>query len=101
MNKENFLKNCREELKRKGIHTKKNEIKIISEAFIDTLKNALEEGEKKINFNGFGNFKVVKLKERMGCNPNTKEKMLIPAKNVLRISFSREIKEIFNKKINK
>ncbi len=38
---------------------------------------------------GFGTFKTVQLKERQGSNPKTGEKLVIPAKTVVRFKASK------------
>jgi len=47
-------------------------------AFIESVKETLKAGEK-ITLVGFGSFEVRNRAERIGQNPQTKEKMTIPA----------------------
>lgn len=51
------------------------------EAIIKTVGATLKQG-KSVVLTGFGTFKVIKRKSRVGMNPATKKKMTIPAKRV-------------------
>jgi DNA-binding protein HU-beta len=50
----------------------------ILEAFVDQIMSALRRGDK-VNITGFGIFKVLDRKARMGVNPKTGERIQIPA----------------------
>ncbi len=52
-------------------------------ATIDTIANALKNDEK-VAIVGFGTFSVVEKTERVGINPRTKEKIVIPARKVVK-----------------
>lgn len=60
--------------------TKKDAEKAIS-ALLDTIVEKVAEGED-IRIVGFGTFERHDRKERTGCNPQTKEKITIPASKV-------------------
>ena len=49
------------------------------EATTAAISEALVAGDK-IQLIGFGTFQVNEMKERMGVNPRTKEKLVIPAR---------------------
>lgn len=51
--------------------------------------------EEKINFLGLGNFEVAHRKERTGIIPATKEKIVIPAKKVVKFKATKALKELF------
>ena len=51
------------------------------DAVLDTIKESLASGEK-VSLNGFGSFDVKERKAREGRNPQTGEKIKIPAKKV-------------------
>ena len=54
---------------------------------IDSLLGAVKKGLKKdgrVTLVGFGTFSVVKRKARTGINPQTKQKMKIKAKKVVK-----------------
>lgn len=48
------------------------------DAFMETVKEALEAGEK-ITLTGFGSFEVRERAARKGINPKTKEEIMIAA----------------------
>lgn len=52
-------------------------------ATLDTIANALKNDEK-VALVGFGTFSVVDKAEREGINPRTKEKIVIPARKVVK-----------------
>ncbi len=59
----------------------KDEAQRYIETFAGTIAEALKGGEK-VQITGFGKFYVRKQKAREGVNPQTKEKMRIPASKV-------------------
>jgi len=64
-----------------GGHTKKYVSEILDQ-ILSEIQTELVAGEK-VSLPGFGTFEVRERKERMGQNPSTGEKMVIPAsKNV-------------------
>ncbi|MDU1912643.1 HU family DNA-binding protein, partial [Fusobacterium sp.] len=52
------------------------------EAFLTAVETVLEKKDE-ISFLGFGKFEVVDRAAKEGINPQTKEKMTIPAKKVV------------------
>ncbi len=65
------------------------------EAFMDVVKNTLKKGDK-ITLVGFGTFEVRKRKATTGINPQTKEKIKIPAKKFAKLKFSDTINKVLN-----
>jgi DNA-binding protein HU-beta len=65
--------------------------------FFDSVKWNLKKG-KKISFVGFGTFSVAKRKARMGHNPQTGEKIQIPATRVPHFKAGKGLKEAVKKK---
>ncbi len=59
----------------------KDEAQRYIETFAGTIAEALKGGEE-VQITGFGKFYVRKQKAREGVNPQTKEKMRIPASKV-------------------
>jgi len=59
----------------------KKEAALAVNAVLGTISKALKKKEE-VAMVGFGTFKVVKRKARVGKNPNTGEKIKIPAKKV-------------------
>lgn len=62
-------------------------------AFVETVKEALKSGEG-IALAGFGTFKVRKRAARMGINPQTKQKIRIPAMKVPAFKFGKAFREM-------
>ena len=52
-------------------------------AFIEIVNNSLRNGDV-VNINGFGKFDLKTRKARVGLNPKTMEKIIIPNKNVVK-----------------
>ena len=57
--------------------------KLCLNAFIDIVNNSLRCGDI-VNINGFGKFDIKKRKARIGTNPKTLQKIIIPNKNIVR-----------------
>lgn len=66
--------------------------KMISETF-SHMGNVLKTPDNKITIPGFGTFKSIMKKERMGRNPHTGEKMLIPARRSINFKVSAKLKD--------
>lgn len=62
------------------------------DAFTEEITSLLRKGEK-VNITGFGIFKVVDRKARMGINPKTGEKISIPASKKPRFTAGKALKE--------
>ena len=67
------------------------------DALIEAIQDALKKKEGKIRIADLGTFRVVKKKARTGVNPQTKQKIKIPATKVPRFSASRALKEAVKK----
>ncbi|MCA9770261.1 HU family DNA-binding protein [Candidatus Dependentiae bacterium] len=63
------------------------------EAFIVAIGTALRQN-KNVVLTGFGTFKVMQRKSRIGVNPATGKKMTIPAKKVPKFSAGKALKEL-------
>jgi DNA-binding protein HU-beta len=70
----------------------KGEAQRYMESFEEVVAEALRGGEE-IQITGFGKFYVREQKAREGVNPQTKEKMRIPASKVPAFSAGRGLKE--------
>jgi DNA-binding protein HU-beta len=64
--------------------TKKDAAGVV-DAFVDVVTDALKKGED-VQFTGFGKFYVQQREARQGINPQTKEKIKIPATKVPKFS---------------
>ena len=60
-------------------------------AVIDSIASALKKG-RNVQLIGFGTFKVVNRKARMGVNPKTGEKIKIKASKTVKFSVGKELK---------
>jgi len=67
------------------------------DAVVGSIHDSLKKKEGKIRIADLGTFKVVKKKARTGVNPQTKQKIKIPATKVPRFSASRALKESVKK----
>ena len=61
-------------------------------AFMETVKEALSNGEK-VSLVGFGTFEVVERAERKGRNPQTGEEITIPATKAPKFRPGKGLKE--------
>jgi len=61
-------------------------------SFIEAITLSLEKGEK-VSLVGFGTFKVNERGPRVGINPQTKEKINIPARKVPVFKAGKKLKE--------
>jgi len=60
----------------------KREAKEFVDAFFETIRNALEDGDN-VKLSGFGNFQLRDKKQRPGRNPKTGEEIPISARRVV------------------
>ena len=66
------------------------------ESVIDLMTDKITEeirGGKKVTLTGFGTFRVSSRAAREGINPQTKEKIQIPAMNVPKFTAGKSLKE--------
>lgn len=75
-----------------GLSKKDNEICL--NAFIESLTDALKEGEK-VSLVGFGSFEIRERAERLGVNPKTREPMTIKASKSPSFKASKSFKDMF------
>jgi len=71
--------------------TKKNCDKAVT-AFIDVVTSSLSKGEK-VSLVGFGTFEVRDRKARTGRNPQTKQKITIPASKIPAFKAGKALKD--------
>jgi integration host factor subunit alpha len=69
----------------------KTECEGIVEKFLKIVKKALADGQE-VKLSGFGNFTVKEKRARLGRNPPTGEKIVLPARRVLALKLSQVIK---------
>ncbi len=75
---------------------KKKDADAAVNAVFAAITAALAEGDK-VQIASFGTFKVNERAERSGCNPQTKEKIVIPACKAPAFSAAKILKEAVNK----
>jgi DNA-binding protein HU-beta len=78
------------------METTKKDAKVALNAILNVIEDALVAGEK-ISLSGFGNFEVKERAERNGVNPQTGEKLVIPACKAPVFKASKVLKESVNK----
>lgn len=66
------------------------------EAFLTAVETVLEKNDE-ISFLGFGKFEVVDRAAKEGMNPQTKEKITIPAKKVVKFRPGKALAEKIKK----
>jgi len=69
-------------------------IDLVLRELISIIQEKLQKGET-IRLAGFGTFKVVERKERKGRNPQTGEKIVIPAKKVVKFIPAKDLKNLY------
>jgi DNA-binding protein HU-beta len=78
-------------MKMAKIETKKMGQEVVNAVF-DAIMKTLSRGEE-VGITGFGTFKVVKTKARMGINPKTGQKLQIPAGTKPKFRAGKELKD--------
>ncbi|MEF3255317.1 MAG: integration host factor subunit beta [Deferribacterales bacterium] len=87
MNKSELI----EKIAEKNEHLSKRQVEFIVNGVFNSIKLALEEGEK-VEIRGFGSFKVRVKQQKEARNPKTGEKVIVAPKKVPYFKPSREIK---------
>lgn len=70
----------------------KKDIELVIDTFEEVVTKALRNDEK-VTLTGFGTFRVSKRAERAGINPQTKEKIQIPAMSIPKFTAGKALKE--------
>lgn len=73
----------------------KKEAETTLNAMLENITRALKKGESA-TLVGFGTFSVSKRAAREGINPQTKEKIKIPAKNVVKFKAGKMLNSVIN-----
>jgi DNA-binding protein HU-beta len=89
----NKLTLTKEVAKVTGFTQKKS--KVLIEATMKAISEALIAGDK-VKIANFGTFDTYERKERNGVNPQTREKMVIPAKTVVRYKAAKAFNALVN-----
>ena len=64
--------------------------KLCLNSFIDIVNSSLKQGDI-VSINGFGKFNVKLRKSRVGFNPKTGEKIVIPNKNIVNFKYYKSV----------
>ncbi len=75
-----------------GTGSSKSDAQKFFDQFIDTVTGSLKNGED-VQITGFGKFYVQKREAREGINPQTKQKMTIPASKVPKFTAGNALKD--------
>ena len=67
--------------------------KAAMESFLDGVKKGLKKRNNRVTLVGFGTFKTVYRKTRMGRNPQTGEKIKIKGKNSVTFKAGKNLKQ--------
>jgi DNA-binding protein HU-beta len=70
----------------------KKDVEAVIDNMVDSITKSLQGGSK-VTLTGFGTFKVSKRAAREGINPQTKEKLQIPAMTVPKFTAGKALKE--------
>jgi DNA-binding protein HU-beta len=79
-----------------GTGLTKVETQAVIDGLLATITYALKEGER-IDFRGFGHFKMVKRKARMARNPGTNEPVHVPEHMTVVFRPSKDLKNYVNR----
>ena len=86
--KERFVELLQSALSAEGMDFSKNSLKEIHKAFFTVIRSSLEHGYK-VPLEGTGSLRVSVRSARRGINPQTKEIVEYPARNVVRFKASK------------
>lgn len=84
------------EIVSKNAHLTKKATRECIDAFLDEIVRQINKGEK-IVLSGFGTFKVTKVKDKKGRNPQTGEDLIIKAHRVVRFLVGKTLKRLVKK----
>ncbi len=71
----------------------KKDVEIVIDNTVDTITDALHH-DRKVTIASFGTFKVTHRAAREGINPQTKERITIPAVNTPKFTAGKRLKEM-------
>lgn len=70
----------------------KKDVELVLDTMTDSITEQLRQGNK-VTFTGFGAFRVSKRAAREGINPQTKQKITIPAMTLPKFTAGKALKE--------
>ena len=92
MQKTDFIKAVTERLDNSDHKISQKDVKLVIDTALDVITTTLAHGEK-VTLTGFGTFEVRERQEREGVNPQTREKITIPATKTPGFSASSTLKD--------
>ena len=93
MNRKELVQRIFEKVNDEGL--RKKDVEVVLRKFEEAVKEALADGDE-IRLVGFGTFKVIKKKEKVGRNPQTGERIRIPAMKAVKFVMGKEMKRLLN-----
>ncbi|NLC05901.1 MAG: HU family DNA-binding protein [Erysipelothrix sp.] len=93
---ETFNKKALSETLAERFELKKKDAVEVVDVVLSSIRDELVKGNK-VDFSGFGKFEVKDRPARDGFNPQTKEKIRIPASKALTFKVSKTLKDAINK----
>ena len=70
----------------------KKDIEMVIDTMVDEITKSLQAGNK-VTLTGFGTFRISNRAAREGINPQTKEKITIPAMKIPKFTAGKSLKE--------
>jgi DNA-binding protein HU-beta len=80
----------------KKAHLTKKAARESIDAFLDEIVRQINKGEKVV-LSGFGTFKVAKVKDKKGRNPQTGDDLIIKSHRVVRFIVGKTLKRLVKK----
>jgi len=78
----------------------KKDIEVVVDSIVDIIMDALHR-DRKVTIASFGTFKVTHRASREGINPQTKERITIPAVNTPKFTAGKRLKEMVRSQAEK
>jgi len=78
----------------------KKDVETVVDSFVDVVMDALHE-DRKVTIASFGTFKVTHRASREGINPQTKQRITIPAVNTPKFTAGKRLKEMVRTQVKK
>ncbi len=99
MTKREIIENVQKVIRQKGLKSvlTQTDISLCIDGYLEVLKNIIKN-EGVLLIKDFGSFKVKKTAQRTCRNPQTGEKMIVPARNKLTFKVSRNMNKELNNK---
>ena len=73
----------------------KTKVLTIIDSFVDSVQGALKKG-KKVQLVGFGHWRKVRRKAKVGRDPRSGKSIPIPARNIAKFSMGSDLNQVLN-----